>query len=190
MVAGGREVEIKLPFASAADATKRLLALGARRVRDREFEDNVLYDFPTRELRLSGRLLRLRRSGTRALLTFKGPVEGEFRHKVRAEHETEVSDPDALARALEGLGLFPQYRYQKYRTTFEVEGLEACVDETPVGCYVELEGDAAAIDRAAARLGFGPEAYVLATYRELHEQAARARGEAPGDLVFPERPIR
>ena len=42
-----REIEIKLPFDSATVARERLSGLGARLVRDREFEDNTLFDRET-----------------------------------------------------------------------------------------------------------------------------------------------
>jgi len=184
MAPSGRETEVKLPFASPAEAEARLASIGARRERAREFEDNVLYDLPGDELRSSGRLLRLRRTGGRAILTFKAPVPGEHRHKVRAEHETQVERPDAVALILEGIGFAPRYRYQKYRTSFALAGLEIALDETPIGCFVELEGEPGAIDRVAARLGFSASQYILATYRQLQEQLASARGVEPGDLVF------
>jgi adenylate cyclase class 2 len=59
------------------------------------------------------------------------------------------------------------------------------VDETPIGCYVELEGDPQAIDRAAADLGFSPDRYVTATYRDLAEEhAAKSGRDVEGILVF------
>jgi adenylate cyclase, class 2 len=184
MTPSGRETEIKLPFASPAEAEARLAAIGATLERAREFEENVLFDLPGDALRASGRLLRLRRAGGRAVLTFKGPVPGEHRHKVRVEHETSVDRPDAVVLLLEGLGYAPRYRYQKYRTTFALEGLEIALDETPIGCFVELEGEPAAIDRVAARLGFDASQYILATYRQLQEQLAAGLDTEPGDLVF------
>jgi adenylate cyclase class 2 len=186
MAPSGRETEVKLPFSSPAEAEARLRGIGARREREREFEENALYDLSGGVLRSSGRLLRLRRAGGRAILTFKGPVPGEHRHKVRVEHETEVGSPEEVARILEGLGLSPCYRYQKYRTTYALEGLEIALDETPIGCFVELEGEPDAIDRIAARLGFSESQYVLATYRQLQELHAAALGVEPGDLVFPD----
>jgi len=52
------------------------------------------------------------------------------------------------------------FRYEKYRTTFRLpdsnawaNGLLIELDETPIGTFVELEGPAAAIDRAAEELG-------------------------------------
>jgi adenylate cyclase class 2 len=184
MTPSGRETEVKLPFASPVEAEARLVSIGARRESAREFEDNVLYDLPGDELRSSGRLLRLRRVAGQAVLTFKAPVPGEHRHKVREEHESAVERPDAVALILEGIGFAPRYRYQKYRTTFALEGLEIALDETPIGCFVELEGEPEAIDRVSERLGFSASQYVLATYRQLQEQYAAVRGVEPGDLVF------
>ena len=85
---------------------------------------------------------------------------------------------------LEGLGFRPIYRYQKYRTLFEVGDLHVCLDETPLGCYVELEGPPDQIDRAAEVMGMPRERYVLETYRELQEKHAMEHGIEAGDLVF------
>ena len=73
---------------------------------------------------------------------------------------------------------------EKYRTLFEIGDLHVCLDETPLGCFVELEGPADQIDRAATVLGVSQEQYVLETYRELQEKDAMERGVEAGDLVF------
>ena len=62
--------------------------------------------------------------------------------------------------------------------------LHVCLDETPLGCYVELEGPPDQIDRAAEAMGMSPDRYVLETYRELQEKRAREHGTEAGDLVF------
>ena len=180
-----RETEIKLAFPSAEDARRALASAGAVPSRPREFEDNLLYDFEDRRLFHKGRLLRLRRVGADALVTFKGPVEGESRHKVREESEVRVDDGDEVARILEGIGFRPCYRYQKYRTTFALPGVHVALDETALGTFVELEGDPDAIDRAAASLGREPRDYLKETYRELQERQAAATGAPTGDLLYP-----
>jgi adenylate cyclase class 2 len=181
-----RETEIKLAFSSAGEADRAIRALGAAETHRRTFEDNTLYDLPGGVLAGSGRLLRLRRYGDETLLTFKGPVAESSRHKVRVEEETSVADASSLERILEGLGFAPAYRYQKFRTTFRLGSLEIAIDETPIGTYVEVEGSPDEIDRAAERLGFAPDAYELATYRELHERDAASRGVPVGDLLMPD----
>jgi adenylate cyclase class 2 len=178
------ETEIKLRFDSPEAALRCLEGLGGRLIQQREFEDNMVYDRDIDPLKSAGKLLRLRRSGKTALLTFKAPVAGDHRHKVRQEEETVVEDPDAVEALLEGLGFRPIYRYQKYRTLFEVGDLHVCLDETPLGCYVELEGPPDQIDRAAEAMGMPRDRYVLETYRELQEKHALEHGIEAGDLVF------
>jgi len=180
-----REIEIKLPFATAEDAVLRLTAIGARPASGRVFEDNRILDDDGRSLSRAGKLLRVRTAGDRAVLTVKAPVESDTRHKVREEIEVDVEDAGASLRLLERLGFRTIWRYQKYRSTFTLPGLEATVDETPIGCFVELEGDPRAIDRTAADLGFPADRYVTATYRELAEEhAARSGRDVEGILVF------
>jgi adenylate cyclase, class 2 len=178
------EIEVKLPFASAEEALDRLARLGARTVRPRLFEDNLVLDRDQDPLKNTDRLLRIRVEGERTLLTYKAPVEGEHRHKVREEIETEVGDPGALRRLLERLGFTVRWRYQKYRTVLALEDLEIAVDETPIGVWVELEGPPGSIDRVAGQLGFTPDLYVTATYRNLYEKEAVERGVDPGELLL------
>jgi adenylate cyclase class 2 len=186
MEASHRETEIKIRFPSLEAAAKCLRAAGAQPLRDREREDNVLYDRATSTLQGEGKALRLRRTASGSLLTLKIPVPGERAHKVRIEHETSVGHPEAMARILRDLGFSPAYRYQKYRSLFRLDQVEVCLDETPLGCFVELEGEPDAIDRLARRLGFGPEDYIRDSYRKLHLDAIAAGSAPPGDLLLPD----
>jgi adenylate cyclase class 2 len=187
MSADRSETEVKLRFESAAAALDALRPLGLEPRVERTFEDNVLYDREHEPLEPEGRLLRLRRVGPRAVLTYKAPLaEASTKHKVRLEEETVVEDPESLGRILEALGFRPGYRYQKYRTEFALGDLHVCLDETPLGCFVELEGAPDSIDRAAERMGVGPGDYITATYGELHRLHAEERGEEPGDLLMDE----
>ena len=184
MPSASTEIEIKLPYDSAERARDAVVRLGAHVARKRHFEDNILFDRKHEPLAQQGKLLRLRRVGDAALLTYKAPTARDSKYKVRLEHESEVGDPNAVVQMLEGLGFAPCYRYQKYRTVFELDGLDLCLDETPIGCFVELEGTPEAIDRTAALLGFGEDDYLRQSYRELHVLAAGRRGRPPGDMVF------
>ena len=183
-----KEIEVKLPFASASVARERLERLGAMPKSPREFEDNRVFDREDGSLVARGFVLRLRTTGDRALLTLKVPVKDKRKYKIREEHETAVEDADATHRVLDRLGFTPCYRYQKYRSTFSLGDLSICLDETPVGCFVELEGPPEEIDRAAERLGFTPGQYVLDSYRTLHERDALRRGVPAGDLLMDPEP--
>jgi len=185
MAKSNRENEIKLAFPSPETAVSRLLAAGAHQVHARAFEDNVLFDLADRQLTKSGRLLRLRDFDGASFLTFKAPVAGEHRHKVKVEHETAIADPEALRAILLGLGFEAVYRYQKYRATYRLGAVEAAVDETPIGTFVELEGAPDDVDKAAEALGATPTDFIRATYRELQEKDAAARGVVLGDMLLP-----
>ena len=74
----------------------------------------------------------------------------------------------------------PCFRYEKFRTTYRLPGirnLKVEVDETPIGLFLELEGPGREIDRAAARLGFGPAEYITKSYGALFmEERGVGRG--------------
>jgi len=56
-------------------------------------------------------------------------------------------------------------------------GLLIELDETPIGVFLELEGPATAIDRAAKALGFEKRDYILANYMVLYRRIADAEGK-------------
>ena len=180
-------------------------------------EENVIFDTPQGGLAKHGQLLRIRTETPevrgkskksapkqRVILTFKQPMtrpavaETESRsdgpYKVRDEIEVEVAESANLARIFEGLGMNGWFRYEKYRTTFRLpaskawaKGLLIELDETPIGTFVELEGPAEAIDRAAEELGYSKRDYVLKNYLRLYMEDCRRRGEEPRHMLFPKR---
>jgi adenylate cyclase class IV len=131
------------------------------------------------------------RTHVAATLTYKGPVlqvrpakalDGR-KYKVREEREVRVADGEQLAVILEGIGLLPSFRYEKYRSTYRLPGLDGLkleLDETPVGDFLEAEGSRAAIDLAAERLGYRPADYITKSYWDLFRDAARKRRRRQG----------
>src|SRR5258708_25011397 len=183
----------------------------------RVYEENVIFDTPHGGLAEHGQLLRIRtetpevrgKSKTagpkqRVVLTFKQHIvqprvagmgsASDGSHKIREEIEVEVAEAGNLTRIFEGLGMSGWFRYEKYRTTFRMpdskawaKGLLIELDKTPIGTFVELEGPAAAIDRAAEELGFSKHDYVLKNYLVLYMEDCRRKGEEPRHMVFPNR---
>ncbi|HST19666.1 MAG TPA: hypothetical protein VLR90_00985, partial [Blastocatellia bacterium] len=88
----------------------------------------------------------------------------------------------------ERLGFRRSFRYQKYRTTYTVtvEGREAEVafDETPMGNFIEIEGDEAQVLRILERAGFSAEEIIRESYPELQASRCRSAGVPLEDLVF------
>ena len=184
------EEEVKLAVASVEEARRRLAAAGAQQVRARHFEDNRCFDTPEGRLGFTGRLLRLRETRPAAgagpgLLTYKGPAEAGPT-KRRPEVETPVGDPAATRRLLEAVGFRTDFHYQKYRTVFHLDAVEVVLDETPIGCFLEIAGSRSAIAAAAGKLGFTPEEYLTDSYAGLYRQSGREPADA---MLFPEEEI-
>lgn len=181
------ETEIKLAIPDPEAFKDRLRQLGWRvRVR-RQQEQNLVYDYPDQALFKSGRLLRLRQTGKRGWMTVKGPPRRGTAHKVRDEYEIETKRIDILAKMFETLGYELLWRYEKFRAVYKCDGEPGLVfvDETPIGNFVELEGDAAWIDRMAKKLGFSPSGYITLSYRELFVEYQRQHPEIGRYMVFP-----
>lgn len=182
-----REIEIKLAVPSAAAARRLLARHGFRLEHRRTLQSDTVLDDARGRLRRSGALLRLRRAGKCAWLTYKGrALPGRFKDREELE---QALTPDAaafLAAVLKRLGFDPVFRYEKYRTEYRPSrgaGLVA-LDETPIGVFLELEGPAAWIDRTARKLGFSEADYIRATYADLYLAHCRRLGRKPGDMLF------
>ena len=119
----------------------------------------------------------------RSLITFKGPVQPAA-IKVRDEIETDVGDGWLLIKLLERIGFHPWFRYQKYREEFSIDGCIVAVDETPVGTFVEIEGDERSIATTAETLGRGPADYVLQSYHALYSDDCQRRGIVVTHMLF------
>ena len=181
------EREIKLRFPSAAEARQAVTGLGAMPLRAWRLQDDRLLDWPDGRLRKDRCVLRVRQKEDSAVLTFKGPPQAATM-KVREELETAVRDGRLLLRRLEHLGLRVWFRYQKYREEFEHHGVVVTIDETPIGTFVELEGDEQGIVQIAQALGRAPEEYVVDSYRGLFVKAQAGRVGSATDMIFDAQP--
>lgn len=182
-----REIEIKVRVPDANTARQKLGLTGATAMFPRSFEDNRVFDDERLTFAKEQRLLRLRTTHGRHVLTYKHPPEHSeegARYKVRLEHETEVADAEEADKIIRSLGFHQIWRYQKYRQTYELDGIHVELDELPFATFLELEGAPEEIDRVAKKLGFSAGDYMTETYREL--QCEFVGSDEPGDLLFEE----
>jgi adenylate cyclase class 2 len=185
MLHNGREVEIKLAASSASQARRMLRTAGFRVYKRRIFEKNTVFDTGSQALQKSARLLRVREIGKIAKLTYKGPPDGG-KHKSREELELDLPDARTIGDIFDRLAYRPAFRYEKFRTEYRQRGSAgvATVDETPIGVYLELEGNPRWIDRTARKLGFEEKDYITASYARLYIDWCKARGVAPTNMLF------
>lgn len=179
------ETEAKIRVPSFAPVKRRLKSAGGRLLSPRTFETNTLFDSPGGVLRSAGQSFRVRRYGASGSVTLKGLARVEGGLKSRMELETEVSSPETLAEILATLGFRPQFRYEKYREVWSLQSTVICLDETPLGRFLEIEGVAADIHRVAGLLGIVAGRFVSASYPALWLEAGQG-----GHMVFPPRPSR
>ncbi len=184
--AGPREeIEVKIPVADLAPVREKLRAAGAQVRAAEHDESNVLFDDAQRKLSGSGRTVRLRLAAGRAILTYKGAARFEKGAKVREERETEVSDAGEAAAILAGLGLSPRFRYDKRREDWSCEGGVVALDTTPIGHFVEIEGDPSTIRRVVALLGLDAAESIPYSYAELYARRRKEDPALPPDMIFP-----
>ncbi len=161
------EIEVKIQIKDPQRVRENLLRSGIVLYRERHFEDNMIWDFPEQKLLQKKCALRLRISGKKAFLTFKGPQQRSRKFKVREEYETEVKNQRETIKILQALGFRMAFRYQKYRSVFRTKKLVICLDETKVGHFLELEGNRSDIVRFAEALGYSKKEFIKADYPEL-----------------------
>jgi adenylate cyclase class 2 len=184
MAGNGDGVERELKFAcDDLEAVRaRLADLGAERQAPAAFEDNLVFDRDG-ELEASGSVLRLRSDRRGARLTVKGPPRFEEGVKLRDEREISVGDAEQTRLLLEMLGYGVVQRYQKMREEWQLGGVLAALDHTPIGDFVEFEGSKAT--QVAKRCGFEVEAAEQRSYLRLYADHLREHPEASPQMVFP-----
>lgn len=150
--------------------------IGAK-LRKEEFEENTLYGGNSMDLNHS--ILRLRRVGRKAMLTFKERFPSTSSIKHQREDETAVDDPEAMDAILDALGFTPVLVYEKRRQTWRLGNAEIVIDELPFGLFMEIEAreeDIRDVERRLAIKGLRSE-------RATYPQLTMKHGKRFGDLV-------
>jgi adenylate cyclase class 2 len=186
-MATDREVEIKFRIDDIEALTASLQTAGFRLITPRTHEMNTLFDQPGGKLRRREALLRLREYGPRWTLTYKdrsGKQSG--RHKSRREIETPVENGDAMGRIIEAVGFSPSFRYEKFRSEWADSNGHVVIDETPIGNFGEIEGEAKWIDATAKRLNISVKNYLKESYAELFTAWKRKTKSKAKEMTFKE----
>lgn len=142
-----------------------------------EFEENTLYSGGVLDARPC--VLRLRRVGEKAILTYKERYPSKSPIKHQQEDETEVADAEALSAILHALGFEPAVIYEKRRATWQVGQAEVVVDELPFGLFMEIEGSEEEIARVESLLAIE----ALQAEAETYPQLTLKHGKRNGDVV-------
>ncbi len=183
------EIELKFSVQDIRALRSAAGALGFALVTERTFESNVLYDTADRQLRARREILRIRHYGDRCTVTHKRMADGgdgDLRYKTRIETESGVEDGDALAEIFTHLGYGPVFRYEKFRTEWEMEDGHLVLDETPIGIWAELEGQPLWIDATLEKLGIAGELRTTESYGKIFMRWKAETGSLAENLTFEE----
>jgi adenylate cyclase class 2 len=182
-----RETEVKIFVGDLDPVRRRLEEAGATLAKPRVFERNIRYDDEARSLSANGQVLRLRQDAA-VRLTYKDRASPEAAHYLqivsRFEAEVTVDDFDVMDTILRRLGYSPCAVYEKYRTTYHLDGAEIVLDEMPYGHFIEVEGHPDAIDRVLDRLELAKAPRLLTSYLVLFDYVKRRLGLPFNDLTF------
>ena len=153
-----------------------LIEFGAEFVGE-DFEENILFSNDALFQRNS--IVRIRRTLKGTLLTFKQRLASTSGAKQQVEHETDVSDADALLLIIESIGLNAVAVYEKRRRTYKFRSVEIVLDELPFGQFMEIEGSISAIAEAEMLLGIED----LEVEHETYPRLTMKHGKKIGDVV-------
>jgi len=172
------EVKIEVSAEELERVRSRLQEFGFTLTATRRKEENRMFDFSDRRLQNTGCALRLRDYSGKCIFTYKGPQKPDPLLKIREEIETSVADFDSIRRILEAIGLEETFQYGKYREKYARElasgPVEICLDETPVGCFVEIEGSRQGIDEIAGSFNWAPERFIQRNYIDLYRERMKS----------------
>jgi adenylate cyclase class 2 len=183
------EREVKFLVSDFSPYREALARLGAAR-KSAFFEDNIIFDDEQNSLRRKEKVLRLRKAD-RATLTLKTPVKNrelpdgrESQFKVREEYEIDISDFETAERIVTELGYRKTFRYQKNREVYTWGQTSVLLDHTPIGDYIEIEGDENTIRDLCNRLNLSLEKGITKNYMTLYNEFRTLNSGAPEDMVF------
>ena len=156
--------------------THKLRDAGAQYVRE-EFEENTLYEGGPIDFNRS--VLRLRRIGETAVLTYKERLAVNSDAKHQREEETKVGNAEAMRSILEANGFTARVVYEKRRETWQLGDTEIVIDELPFGLFLEIEGSEDGIADVEDKIGTVQLKIEPSTYPQL----TRKLGTRVGDII-------
>lgn len=130
-----------------------------------DFEENIIYNGGA--LNQKNAILRIRKTQSKTLLTYKEQIQCQSNIKHQIEHETEVVDCESLKSIVETLGFRANLLYEKRRKTWKIRNAELVVDELPFGLFMEIEGSITSIKEAEMLLDIENFDAELETYSSL-----------------------
>lgn len=173
-------IEIEKKYRLNAEQHEQVLAnlakIGAEFVGE-DFEENTLYGGGILDDKRA--VLRVRKKGSKTVLTYKKRVQNDTDIKHQTEFETIVESTEEIENIIAHLGFTKALVYEKRRKTWRLRDVEIMLDELPFGLYMEIEGSRAAIAEAEMML----DAENFATEHETYPHLTSRFGVRKENLI-------
>ena len=173
------ETEVKLKIGSIEQIKNKLLEIRAELFKKKALQIDEYFD-KKGGLKKSDQVLRLRDN---TILTYKGPKKKKQNMKIREEIEVMVDNGRYLKEILEKLGYTKTGIKEKYREAYIFQLTQICIDETPIGNFIEIEGSKQGVFDVAKKLGFNEKEFITKSYTALWKEYA-TKNKKKGDMVF------
>ncbi|MBC7117953.1 MAG: class IV adenylate cyclase [Methanobacteriaceae archaeon] len=133
-------IEVEVKAKANPIIKKKLEFIGAQKIRTEKQED-IYFNAPHKDFKVTDEALRIRKTPTKTLLTYKGPKIDE-KSKTRQEIETEIPNPQKMTKILECLGFKKAYKVVKEREIYQLDDFTVTIDNVKgLGTYIEIEKD-------------------------------------------------
>jgi len=168
------EIELKVRVGSLDPLRDRLVSRNARFL-GRVHEHDIYYNAPHRDFAATDEAVRIRYTGDRAVVTYKGPKIAKSGLKAREELNFAVESGPAFEAMLDRLGFRKTADVNKWRENYALGRASVSLDTVDeLGTFAEIEvigeddgeDPSALIGSIARDIGAGGEP-ILASYLEL-----------------------
>ncbi len=149
-----KEIEVKILDIDVDNIKDQLVDIGAKKVFNGRMISKT-FDFSDDRIEKQGFFLRLRKTGDRSFVTFKGKVE-DSELKIREEDEVFVDDFDKMMKIFKYMGLEEKGHYEKHRESYKFKDMRFELDTYPeFATFLEIEApDVERVKEGLKLLGF------------------------------------
>ena len=182
-----KEIEVKFKLENVDTVREKLKSLGG--IPDEKIEQKTFSLFDRfRFLSRKGIFIRTRKDGDKSTFTIKTRnLELQSQYAERNEFNVSVEDAEAVAEMLKLIGLEDLRILQKYREQWHElgEDVDVVIDYTPIGEFIEIEGEKKSIDEFIDAVGLGDLPRITQAYWDVYRDSCKDLGvDEKNDLVF------
>ncbi|WP_319580384.1 class IV adenylate cyclase [uncultured Methanospirillum sp.] len=168
------EIEIKVRVPDIKAVREKVIASGGV-LTETLTEHDSYYNAPHRDFGVTDEALRLRETGVKTTVTYKGPKDTILGSKVREEINLDIADPKSFDTIITRLSFVMVAVVRKRREYYKYQDFTISLDQVEgLGDFVEIElisdnnaeKAAARVDETARKMGVTGERITL-SYLEL-----------------------